>query len=120
MSWSAHGSAEVRTSYTSHREIDVAEDAWILPVPCTTVGPEDVHVRFFRSVLFGLTTAVLAAAVWIVIKFVLPIAVPYFASRFGNDNVGGATAEITSGSILVALLLGFAAGFFWRFRRLPH
>jgi hypothetical protein len=77
-----------------------------------------VHVRFFRSVLFGLTTAILAAAVWIVVKFVLPIAVPYLTSRFSNDNIGGATAEITSGSILVALLLGFAAGFFWRFRRI--
>jgi hypothetical protein len=77
-------------------------------------------VRLLRSVLFGLTTAVLAAAAWIVIKFVLPIAVPALASRFGGAGVGGATAEITSASILVALVLGFAVGFGWRFRRIPH
>jgi hypothetical protein len=91
-----------------------------LPAPCATFDPEDVRVRFFRSVLFGLTTALLAAGVWIVIKFVLPITVPYLVSRFSSDNVGGSTAEITSGSVLVALFIGFAAGFLWRFRRLPQ
>jgi hypothetical protein len=73
--------------------------------------------RLLTSALFGLTTAVLTAVVWIVVKFVLPIAVLYLAFR-GDDNVGGVTAEITSGSILVALLFGFASGFLWRLRRL--
>jgi hypothetical protein len=74
--------------------------------------------RLLASALFGLTTAILTAVAWIAVKFVLPIAVPYLAFRAGDDNVGGATAEITSGSILVALLFGFASGFVWRLRRL--
>jgi hypothetical protein len=73
-----------------------------------------------RSTLFGLTTAILAVVVWIVVKFVLPIWVPYLFSRFSNDGVGGATATISSGSILIAAILGFVLGFFWRFRRLSR
>ena len=77
-----------------------------------------MRARFLPSVLFGLTTAAVTAVVWIFVKFVLPIAIPYLAFRPGDDNVGGASAEITTGSILLALLFGFASGFFWRFRRL--
>jgi len=73
-----------------------------------------------RSALFGLATAILAVVVWIIAKFVIPIWVPYLLSRFGNDGLGGATATISSGSILIAAVLGFALGFFWRFRRLSR
>jgi hypothetical protein len=76
--------------------------------------------RLVSDVLFGLTTAALTAALWIVVKFVLPIAVPYFAFQFSNDNFGGAAAEITTASILIALLIGFASGFVWRLRRPTH
>ena len=75
---------------------------------------------FLRSALFGLATAILAVVVWIVVKFVLPIWVPSLISGFRNGGIGGATATISSGSILVAAVLGFALGFVWRFRRLSR
>ena len=74
-----------------------------------------------RSALFGLATAILAVAVWIVVKFVLPIWLPYLFSRFSNDGgIGGSTATISSDSILIAAVIGFALGFFWRSRRLSR
>ena len=74
-----------------------------------------------RSALFGLAIAVVAVVMWIIAKFVLPVWVPFLLSRFSNDvGIGGATATISSGSILIAAVLGFALGFFWRFRRLSR
>ena len=73
-----------------------------------------------RSALFGLATAVVAVVVWIVAQFVLPLWVPYLLSRFSNDGIGGATATLSSGAILIAAILGFALGFFWRLRRLSR
>jgi hypothetical protein len=72
------------------------------------------------STLFGLVTAILFAVAWIVMKLVLPLTVPYLLSRFSNDGVGGGSAFITSGSILMAALIGFVCGFLWRFRRLSR
>jgi putative flippase GtrA len=74
----------------------------------------------WKSVLFGLATAVVAAVVWLFVTFVLPVAVPFLVSRFSNDGGGGATAYVTSDSILLAALVGFASGFFWRYRRLAQ
>jgi hypothetical protein len=72
----------------------------------------------FRSVLFGLAIAILAAVVWIVVKFVLPIWLPYLFSRLSNDGgIGGAAATISSDSILIAAIIGFVVGTFWHFRR---
>jgi hypothetical protein len=74
-------------------------------------------MRLLKSVPFGIVTAVLASVAWIVVSFVLPLWVPYLLSRFSNEGVGGASASVSSGSLAVAALIGFVAGFFYRFRR---
>jgi len=74
-----------------------------------------------KSIFFGLATAVLASVLWVIIKLVLPIAVPYLLARFRSDgDIGGGTAYITSGSILLAAVIGFVCGFLWRLRRRPR
>lgn len=72
---------------------------------------------YVKSFLFGTLTAIAAAILWILAVFVVPIVVPFALSRLtGAGGVGA--ASIGSGSILVAALVGFVAGFFWRMRRL--
>ena len=73
-----------------------------------------------KSVLFGLVTALTAVVLWIVVTFVLPIWIPFLVFRFSSAGIGGATATISSGSLLIAALVGFAAGFSWRYRRLSR
>jgi formate-dependent nitrite reductase membrane component NrfD len=74
-----------------------------------------------KSIFFGFATAVLASVLWIVVKLVLPIAVPYLLARFRDDGgIGGGTAYITSGSILLVAIIGFIGGFLWRLRRRPR
>ena len=73
---------------------------------------------YVKSFLFGTFTAIAAAILWILAVFVVPIVVPFALSRVtGAGGVGA--ASIDSASILVAALVGFVAGFFWRMRRLP-
>lgn len=72
---------------------------------------------YVKSVLAGIAGALLASIGWIVVSFILPIAVPILLSRFSNEGAGGSGAVIGSGSILLAALLGFIAGFYWQFRR---
>jgi len=70
-----------------------------------------------KAVLFGVGGAVVAAVLWVLAAFVLPILIPQVLSRLGGgDGVGAAGARITSDSILLAALIGFAAGFYWKFR----
>ena len=72
---------------------------------------------YLKSVLFGVGGAALAAVLWITVKFVLPLYLPYVVSRI--TQTGGASgASITSGSILIAGLAGFAIAFAWEWRRL--
>lgn len=69
-------------------------------------------MRYLTAAGFGVLTALATAIVWIVIRFVLPLAVPLFLSRIGatqsGSGVGGAV--IGSGSILLAALFGFVGG----------
>ena len=72
---------------------------------------------YLKSVLFGVVGAVVASVLWILAAFVLPILIPQVLSRVGGgDGAGVAGASITSNSILLAALLGFAAGFYWKFK----
>jgi hypothetical protein len=72
---------------------------------------------YVKSVLFGVAGAVAASVLWVLAAFVLPILIPQVLSRLGGgDGVGAAGARITSDSILLAALIGFAVGFYWRFR----
>jgi hypothetical protein len=72
---------------------------------------------YLKSVLFGIAGAIVVSVLWILAAFVLPILIPQVLSRLGGgDGAGVAGARITSNSILLAALIGFAAGFYWRFR----
>jgi hypothetical protein len=74
-------------------------------------------VIYLKSVLFGIVGAIVVSVLWILAAFVLPILIPQVLSRLGGgDGVGAGGARITSDSILVAALIGFAAGFYWKFR----
>jgi hypothetical protein len=72
-------------------------------------------MRYLTAAGFGVLTAIATAILWIVVRFVLPLAVPIFLSRVGaaQSGSGGAGAVIGSGSILLAALLGFVGGFMW-------
>ena len=72
-------------------------------------------MRYLTAAGFGVLTGIAVAILWIVVRFVLPLAVPLFLSRIGatQSGVGGASAVIGSGSILLAALLGFVGGLVW-------
>ena len=71
-------------------------------------------MRYVTAAGFGVLTAIATAILWIVVGFVLPIAVPIVLSRLRTSGSGGiAVASIGSGSILLAAWLGFIGGFVW-------
>jgi len=72
---------------------------------------------YLKSVLFGVGGAVLAAILWITVKFVLPMYVPYVISRIRQTG-GASGARITSDSIWIAALVGFIIAFAWGWHRL--
>jgi hypothetical protein len=51
------------------------------------------------------------------VSFVLPVFAPLWISRLTNEGGGVSSAYITSGSILVAALVGFLLAAVWAFRR---
>ena len=72
---------------------------------------------YLKSVLFGMMAAVAACALWI-LALLLPILVPLVLSRGGGAGGGGAVlVGVSSGSIAAAAVIGFAAGFCWKFAR---
>jgi hypothetical protein len=72
-------------------------------------------MRYLTAAGFGILTAIATAILWIVVRFVLPLAVPLFLSRIDatQSGSGGAGAVIGSGSILLSALLGFVGGLVW-------
>jgi hypothetical protein len=72
-------------------------------------------MRYLTAAGFGVLTAIATAILWIVVQFVLPLAMPLLLSRIGatQSGSGGAGAVIGSGSILLAALLGFVGGLVW-------
>jgi hypothetical protein len=72
-------------------------------------------MRYLTAAGFGVLTAIATAILWIVVSFVLPIAVPMLLSSIGasRSGAGAAGAVISSGSILLAALLGFVGGLAW-------
>jgi hypothetical protein len=73
-------------------------------------------MRYFKSIIVGIATAVVASVIWVLTVFVLPIFLPFFISRFTGSG-GVSAASVGSGSILAVALVGFLAGFVWNFRR---
>jgi hypothetical protein len=72
-------------------------------------------MRYLTAAGFGVLTAIATSILWIVVRFVLPLAMPFLLLRIGatQSGSGGAGAVIGSGSILLAALLGFVGGFVW-------
>jgi hypothetical protein len=72
-------------------------------------------MRYLTATGFGVVTAIATAILWIVVRFILPLAVPLLLSRIGatQSGSGGAGAVIGSASIFLAALLGFVGGFVW-------
>ena len=71
---------------------------------------------YLKSFLFGIVAAIAASVLWVLAVFVLPIFVPILLSRVTGTG-GVSAASVSSGSILAAALVGFAAGFYWKFAR---
>lgn len=76
-------------------------------------------MRYLWAVGFGVLTGLATAILWVVVRFILPIAAPVLLSRTGarGSGVGVASAFITSGSILLAALIGFIGGVAWMLLR---
>ena len=73
-------------------------------------------MSYLKGGLFGLVGAVLAAALWLLLAFVLPIVWPMLMARL-HGEAGASGASIGSDSIAIAALIGFAIGMVWGLRR---
>jgi hypothetical protein len=73
-------------------------------------------MNYLKGGLFGAVGAVVAAMLWVLVAFVLPIVLPMLISRLTGEG-GASGARITSDSIWIAALIGFVIGFFWGVRR---
>jgi hypothetical protein len=72
---------------------------------------------YVKSFLFGIGGAVVAAVLWILVKFVLPMWAPYVIGRLrGTGGMSG--GYITSDSVWLAALLGFLVAFAWSWSKL--
>ena len=67
---------------------------------------------YVKSVLIGIGGAIVAAVLWTVVSFWLPIFLPMLVGRLLNRG-GASGARITSDSILLAALVGFIAAAGW-------
>jgi hypothetical protein len=71
---------------------------------------------YVKGLPFGVAGAALAVALWVLVAFVVPIFAPMLISRL-TGAAGTGAASIGSGSILLAAIVGFVAGFVWRVYR---
>lgn len=72
---------------------------------------------YVKSFLFGIAGAVAAAVLWIIVSFVLPMWAPYVIGRLRGTG-GMSVGYISSGSVLLAALLGFLVTFAWSWSKL--
>ena len=72
---------------------------------------------YLRAFLFGIGGAVLAAILWFTVTFIIPLWVPYLLARIRGTG-GMSAGYVTSGSILIAALIGFIIAFVWEWYRL--
>ena len=74
-------------------------------------------MAYLKSFLFGIGGAAVAVVLWITVKVILPMYVPYLIARVRGTG-GISTGYIGSGSILLAALIGFIIAFAWAWYRL--
>jgi hypothetical protein len=72
---------------------------------------------YVKSAVAGVVAALLAAVLWILASFVLPIVLILLRQYTSAGSGGVGAVSIGSGSITLAALAGFAVGFFWMLRR---
>jgi hypothetical protein len=72
---------------------------------------------YLRGVLFGAGGALIAAVLWVLVAFVVPVVLPMLMSRISGNGAGAGGAAIGVRSIYPAALIGFAAGFYLGIRR---
>ena len=71
---------------------------------------------YLKSFLAGMLAAVVASVLYILVVFVLPIALPFLLSRVTGSG-GVAAATFSTGPLLLIAILAFAFGSYWQFRR---
>jgi hypothetical protein len=71
---------------------------------------------YLKSCLVGIAGGIVAAILWVVVSFLVPIFGPMVVGRLLNRG-GAAGASIGSGSILLAALIGFVTAACWALRR---
>lgn len=71
-----------------------------------------------RAVAAGFALGVAAAVLWVVGNLEVPLYVARITCRLDPNCGGGVSASsVGSGSTLLVLLAGFAAGYWWTLRR---
>ena len=79
------------------------------------VGASIRAMRYATAIGVGVLTAIATAGLWVVVRFVLPIALSFVRVRSATNKVGAGAggAVISSGSILLAAFAGFVGGVAW-------
>jgi hypothetical protein len=72
---------------------------------------------YLKSFLVGIGGAIVAALLWIVVAFLLPLYWPMLVDRYFLNRGGFGAASISSGSVLLAALIGFIAAAWWGLHR---
>jgi hypothetical protein len=76
-------------------------------------------MRYFKSVVVGLVTALIASVIWVLFReMATRVEISRQIAASGGSGIG-AVVVVTEASVLAAALMGFVVGFFWNFRRAP-
>jgi hypothetical protein len=76
-------------------------------------------MRYFRSFIVGLLTALIMSVIWVLFREMaatVEMSRMIAASPEGSGGIAGVVV-VTEASVLAAALAGFLVGFLWRFRR---
>ena len=72
---------------------------------------------YVKALTVGALSGLFLAVLWVCAALWLPLNIAILRSYWQNEGIGGASATVGSGSIILAGLVGFAAGFGWSVRR---
>lgn len=75
-------------------------------------------MRYVKAAIVGIASALVTAIAWGFVALFVAILVGVLMSYVdGEGSIGGASGNVGTGSLVLAALLGFGAGFFWTLRR---
>jgi hypothetical protein len=72
---------------------------------------------YLKAAAVGTATGLIAGIAWGVAAIAVPIYTQMLLSSLRNEGGGIGAAAVDSGSILLAAVIGFGAGFYWTIRR---